>query len=76
MKKCAKCDAEYDDAYDGCPECAKPKDAFASVKPWQRWTFAGGLALLAFGELLSGSVMLAGLFAIVALAIVVSMVKK
>jgi predicted nucleic acid-binding Zn-ribbon protein len=23
MKKCAKCGAEYDDAYDGCPECAK-----------------------------------------------------
>ena len=23
MKKCARCDAEYDDAYDGCPACAK-----------------------------------------------------
>lgn len=23
MKKCAKCDSEYDDAYDGCPVCAK-----------------------------------------------------
>jgi hypothetical protein len=24
MKKCAKCGHEYEDAYDGCPECAKP----------------------------------------------------
>ena len=23
MKKCAKCDFEYDDAYDGCPQCAQ-----------------------------------------------------
>lgn len=23
MKKCAKCDTEYDDAYDACPACAK-----------------------------------------------------
>jgi hypothetical protein len=23
MKKCAKCDFEYDDAYDGCPQCAR-----------------------------------------------------
>lgn len=21
MKKCARCDYEYDDAYDGCPRC-------------------------------------------------------
>ena len=23
MKKCARCDTEYDDAYDGCPTCAR-----------------------------------------------------
>ncbi|MEI7815365.1 MAG: hypothetical protein WCJ13_11350 [Coriobacteriia bacterium] len=23
MKRCAKCDYEYDDAYDGCPVCAR-----------------------------------------------------
>jgi hypothetical protein len=25
MKKCAVCDSDYDDGYDGCPVCAKPK---------------------------------------------------
>ena len=23
MKRCARCDHEYDDAYDSCPECAR-----------------------------------------------------
>jgi len=23
MKRCAKCDRQYDDAYDACPHCAK-----------------------------------------------------
>ena len=23
MKRCARCDYEYDDAYDGCPSCAR-----------------------------------------------------
>lgn len=23
MKRCAKCDHDYDDAYDACPRCAK-----------------------------------------------------
>ena len=27
MKKCAKCDAEYEDAYDGCPACAQGQGA-------------------------------------------------
>jgi hypothetical protein len=30
VKKCAKCDAEYDDAYDACPACAKG-DEFANA---------------------------------------------
>jgi hypothetical protein len=25
MKKCARCDHEYEDAYDGCPFCARPQ---------------------------------------------------
>ena len=24
MKRCAKCGKEYEDAYDGCPRCARP----------------------------------------------------
>lgn len=33
MKKCAKCDTEYDDAYDACPSCtaAKGKSDKAAV---------------------------------------------
>ncbi len=27
MKKCAKCGFEYDDAYDGCPQCARALEA-------------------------------------------------
>jgi uncharacterized membrane protein YvbJ len=23
VKKCAKCGSEYEDAYDGCPKCAR-----------------------------------------------------
>lgn len=26
MKKCAKCDFEYDDSYDGCPVCARTEE--------------------------------------------------
>lgn len=33
MKKCARCDFEYDDAYDGCPRCAKATVAAATVAP-------------------------------------------
>ena len=28
MKKCAKCGAEYEDAYDGCPKCANRRLRF------------------------------------------------
>jgi hypothetical protein len=33
MKKCAKCDFEYDDAYDGCPRCARESSAPGSDPP-------------------------------------------
>jgi hypothetical protein len=33
MKKCAKCGAEYDDAYDGCPTCAKKPPVAPKKKP-------------------------------------------
>jgi hypothetical protein len=33
MKKCARCHFEYDDAYDGCPQCARAAVAAASVAP-------------------------------------------
>lgn len=26
MKRCAKCDYDYEDVYDGCPRCAHAKD--------------------------------------------------
>ena len=29
IKRCAKCGAEHDDAYDGCPQCAERGKAVA-----------------------------------------------
>jgi hypothetical protein len=50
MKKCAKCDTEYDDAYDGCPACANRPPAmnegdmgFCSECGHNIWVEAGGV---------------------------------
>jgi len=49
MKKCAKCDFEYDDAYDACPRCARlapvapTTPTKRSVWPW----IVGAIAILA-----------------------------
>ena len=34
-KKCARCDFEYDDAYDGCPVCARAEVIAAAATPAQ-----------------------------------------
>ena len=49
MKRCAKCDTEYDDAYDGCPNCARQSNAAESVQkssPAVRPGFVIALVLL------------------------------
>jgi hypothetical protein len=49
MKKCAKCDFEYDDAYDACPQCARqipvspPAAAKRPLWPW----IVGAIVVLA-----------------------------
>jgi hypothetical protein len=48
MKRCAKCDSEYDDAYDACPNCARiaapaPTAPKRPVWPW----IVGAIVILA-----------------------------
>jgi hypothetical protein len=32
MKKCSRCEFEYDDAYDGCPQCAQSAESARGVR--------------------------------------------
>lgn len=50
MKKCAKCGAEYDDAYDGCPKCAAPMPV-PKPGPIEILSAIWGLAFVAIGML-------------------------
>jgi hypothetical protein len=54
MKKCAKCDFVYDDAYDGCPQCAKTAEGRPTAKAVSAFdgpalVGLGGAALLFVG---------------------------
>ena len=51
MKKCATCDAEYEDIYDGCPECARrQRGSTHAALNWGMFAAIGGpvAAVVAF----------------------------
>ena len=63
MKKCARCDFEYEDAYDGCPNCARQvvtPTATTPGRPLWPWIVAGIVILSIVGVVALTSL---GLFA-------------
>ena len=62
-KKCAKCDAEYDDAYDACPYCARQTASSAPTAPkrplWP-WIVGAIVVLCLAGAAVFGALALVG----------------
>ena len=54
VKRCARCDSEYDGSYDGCPQCARPDEDERSARRLERRSsvfssYAGPMVALVFG---------------------------
>ena len=73
MKRCAKCDVAYDDAYDACPVCARSPEAKpASAKRMVNGGLvSAGLGLLGLGTLLGSSSAIESIAGVVMLVVAV-----